>query len=177
MSTLGKYKSVIIDCEAEGGVQFIEKIRHMHPGKTIAFASGCYDIFQPGHGIFFEQMHEIADIVVIGIGRDSVLKALKPGRPINSEMNRVYVLASMKAVDYVIIDSSLVEQPGKIDFRLTLETLLPDYFVLNSDDSGIDTKRMLCEKLKIELRLVERIVPTFLDPTSTTEIINKIKNS
>jgi D-beta-D-heptose 7-phosphate kinase/D-beta-D-heptose 1-phosphate adenosyltransferase len=177
MSSLGRYQSLIIDCEAEGGLQAIKGIRSLHPGKTIAFASGCYDVFQPGHGIFFEQMHEIADIVVIGIGRDVVLKALKPGRPINSEMNRAYVLASMRSVDHVIIDSSFVEQPGKLDFRATLEALLPDYFILNSDDTSIDIKRKLCEQLNVELKLVDRIVPSFLDATSTTDIINKIKNS
>lgn len=37
-------------------------------------------------------------------------------------------------------------------------------------------KKELCKKLGIEIKFVKRLVPEYLKPTSTTEIINKLKN-
>ena len=170
---LGKYKRNIIDSENGIEAKKILLIRKNNPGKKIAFASGCYDILQPGHAVFFEQMKQYGDIVVIALGRDVVISALKPGRPINPEMNRAYLLASMKDVDYVIIDSPKMEE-GKIHFGETLKALKPDVFVLNDDDSSIDLKRKLCKKLKIKFVLVKREVPAFLKATSSSDIIEKI---
>lgn len=176
MSNLGRFRDIIIDSEAPDGEQRINAIRTENPGKTIGLASACVDILQPGHTIFFEQIKQIADVVVISLGRDSVVGALKPGRPIIPEGNRAYLVAAMKPVDYVVLGSSFVEE-GKVDFRRTLEVLKPDFFVLNSDDSALGIKRALCESLGITLKIVDRVVPDFLIPTSTTEIIDRIRSS
>ncbi len=155
----------------------LKKVRKNHPGKRIAFCTGCYDILQSGHAVFFSQCKELADILVVGIGRDSVISTLKgPGRPINPENNRLYLVAAMSDVDYTVLNGITV-QPGKIDFADVLEKLRPDIFVLNDDDSGIAAKQELCKKLGVEIRFVQRIVPEELEPTSTTRIIDKINFS
>jgi len=144
-------------------------------GKTIVFCSGCYDILQPGHVIFFNQCKEFGDILIVGIGRDSTIRQLKgENRPINHENNRAFLIASMENVDYVILNDKNI-LPGKIDFYDLLQRIKPDFFVLNEDDSAIEEKTKLCEKLRINLKLVKRIVPEYLFPTSSTEIINKAK--
>ncbi len=171
---LGKFKKLIIDSEIASEFSKIANIRGKNPGKTIVFASGCYDILQPGHCIFFEQMQAFGDLVVIGLGRDSTISKLKPGRPINEQMNRAYLLAAMKPIDYVIIGGSEIED-GKIEFGKVIRTLLPDVFVLNDDDSALSQKTKLCKDLGIKLVLVKRIVPDFLKATSTTAIIDRVK--
>lgn len=188
---IGKYKDIIFDSETPEGIKKISNIRENNPNAIIVFATGCMDIAQPGHPIFTEQLRLVGEniilererslantkvVVVVGIGRDSTLKTLKEGRPINPEMNRAYLVASYKEVDYVILNNSKIGE-GKVDFGGVLEILKPDVFVINSDDSAIETKSKLCKSLRIKFITVKRVVPEFLIPTSSTEIINKIENS
>ena len=58
-----------------------------------------------------------------------------------------------------------------VSHRDTLELELNR--VLNDDDSAVKEKKVLCNELNIELKLVPRTIPKFLKPTSSTEIINK----
>jgi cytidyltransferase-like protein len=147
-------------------------VREQHA--RIAMCSGCYDILQSGHAVFFQQCKAIAPILVVSVGCDATLAALKgPNRPINPEHNRLYLLASLAAVDYVVLgDSDLL--PGKIDFHSAARALRPDVFVLNEDDSAVAEKRKFLEALGVELAFVSRTTPDFLTPTSTTDIARKL---
>lgn len=150
----------------------LEGIRHRHEGKRIGICTGCFDILQSGHAVFFGQCKEHCDILVVVVGRACVVSKLKPGRPINPDNNRVYLLAALQDVDYAVLgDTSTL--PGKIDCFSVCDVLKPDVYILNDDDSGLDHKRDFCKERGIELRLVPRFVPEFLKATSTTEIINK----
>jgi cytidyltransferase-like protein len=152
-------------------------VRESAGGKKIVFCTGCYDILQSGHAVFFSQCKEFGDILVVGIGRDSVITRLKgPGRPINPENNRLYLVAAMHEVDYAVLNTEEI-LPGKIDYGTIIEKLRPDVFVLNDDDSGIEAKRGLCAHNGVEIKFVSRIVPEGLHPTSTTHIIDKINFS
>jgi cytidyltransferase-like protein len=145
--------------------------------KKIVFCTGCYDILQSGHAVFFNQCREFGDILVVGVGRDSVIASLKgPGRPVNPENNRIYLVAAMHDVDYAVLNTDEIK-PGKIDYGPIIENLRPDVFVLNDDDSAIEEKRDLCNRNGVEIRFVSRIVPEGLHPTSTTNIIDKINFS
>jgi cytidyltransferase-like protein len=149
-------------------------LRQKHSGKTIVFCTGCYDILQSGHAVFFNQCKELGDILVVGVGRDNVITQLKgPGRPVNPEINRLYLVAAMQDVDYAVLNGEEIKT-GKIDFENIIQQLRPDYFVLNDDDSGLETKQELCNKYGVEIKFVSRIVPEELEPTSTTRIIDKI---
>lgn len=168
---LGKWRSLIF---TSGDAP---KIRELAKGRDLVFCTGCYDILHSGHAIFFEQCRQNGSVVVVGLGRDSTITKLKgKERPINEEMNRAYLLASMKDVDYVIFNNDEIGE-GKIDFEGVIRDLKPATFVLNEDDSGVGAKRKLCEELGIKLVLVKREVPNFLRPTSTTAIIGKSKET
>lgn len=166
-----KIRSKVID------VQSLPEIRKANPGKKIVFCTGCYDILQSGHAVFFNQCKAYGDILVVGVGRDVVISQLKgPGRPVNPENNRVYLVASLMDVDYAVLNDTVI-LPGKIDFKNILEQLRPDIFILNDDDSGVDSKKAICDSLGIKIAFVSRIVPEELEPTSTTRIIDKINFS
>lgn len=155
----------------------LSEIKKIHRGKKIVFCTGCYDILQSGHAVFFNQCKEFGDILVVGVGRDNVISELKgPGRPVNPENNRVYLIASLQDVDYAVLNDSVI-LPGKIDFKNIVEELKPDIFILNDDDSGVEAKRAICDKLGIEIKFVQRVVPEELEPTSTTRIIDRINFS
>ncbi len=155
----------------------LKALRKKFRNKKIAFCTGCYDILQSGHAVFFNQCKELADILVVGVGSDSVITTLKgKGRPVNPENNRLYLVASLQDVDYAVLNGEEIKE-GKIDFENVICQLLPDIFVLNEDDSGIDYKRQLCDRIGTEIRFVKRIVPEELEATSTTKIIDKINFS
>jgi cytidyltransferase-like protein len=149
-------------------------IRQRHSNEKIVFCTGCYDILQSGHAVFFSQCRELGDRLVVGVGRDTVIRSLKgQDRPVNPEMNRLYLVAAMGDVSYAVLNDQELG-PGKIDFRDVLTLLHPDIFVVNDDDSAVEYKKQLCQDLGITIRFVSRIVPPELEPTSTSRIIDKI---
>ena len=153
----------------------MQELRKRHRDRKIVFATGCYDILQSGHAVFFNQCRQHGDILVVGVGRDRVVTELKgAGRPVNPENNRLYLVAAFQDVDYATLNDMDI-LPGKIDFRGVMEALRPDVFILNEDDSAVEEKRALCEQLGSELVFVNREVPEVLEPTSTSRIIDKIQ--
>jgi cytidyltransferase-like protein len=152
-------------------------LRQKHQGKTIVFATGCYDILQSGHAVFFNQCRSFGDILVVGVGKDETLRQLKgPGRPVNPENNRLYLVAAMEDVNFAVLNDNEIGD-GKIDFKQVMTKLRPDIFILNDDDSSIAPKQELCDSLGVKIEFVAREVPEELIPTSTTNIINKINYS
>jgi cytidyltransferase-like protein len=152
----------------------LEQLRATNKSKKIVFCTGCYDILQSGHAVFFNQCRQFGDILVVGVGRDKVISELKgPGRPVNPENNRVYLVAALEDVNYAVLNDARLSK-GKIDFSEILNKLRPDTFILNDDDSGIKEKRELCDSLGVKIEFVTRLVPSVLEATSTTRIIDKI---
>lgn len=152
----------------------LKQFREQHSNQKIIFCTGCYDIMQTGHAIFFNQCKAFGDILVVGVGRDETIRALKgPDRPVNPELNRLYLIAAMEDVDHALLnDQQIVE--GKIDFSQILEELRPDVFILNDDDNALKPKTNLCNDLGIKVQLVGRETLPELEATSTTSIIEKI---
>ncbi|HDR52905.1 MAG TPA: cytidyltransferase [Mariniphaga anaerophila] len=128
------------------------------------FVSGCYDLLHSGHVAFFKEASQFGDLYV-GIGSDKTIEELK-GRPtINSEQERLYMV---KAVRYVK-DAFINKGRGMMDFEQELHRLKPDIFVVNEDGYS-PAKKMLCDQLGIDLKVLERIPDAGLPPRSTTAI-------
>lgn len=152
----------------------LKRVRLLNAGKKIVFCTGYFDIFQSGHAIFLNQCKDFGDLLVVGIGRDQTIAKIKgPGRPINPERNRMFVVASIESVDYVTFNSEEI-LPGNIDFQEVLRQLHPDLLISTEDDPGILEKQSLCDSLGITFQLVPRLVPPELEPLSTSRIIDKI---
>src|SRR5580693_8024349 len=82
------------------------EVRNRHPGKTIVFTNGCFDILHAGHVRYLAAAKQLGDILVVGLNGDESVRELKgEGRPWNSQEDRAEVLAALEAVDYVIIFS------------------------------------------------------------------------
>ncbi|MGD7654657.1 MAG: adenylyltransferase/cytidyltransferase family protein [Verrucomicrobiales bacterium] len=142
----------------------------------VGVCTGCYDILQSGHAVFFEQCKEFCDTLIVVVGNGAAVAKLKPGRPLNPDPNRLFLVAALEAVDFALIgDEELL--PGKIDCYSLCDQLTPDVYILNDDDSGLAEKRAFCEARGIKLELVSRVVPAGLIPTSTTDIAEKLRNA
>lgn len=73
-------------------------------GKTIVFTNGVFDILHAGHVQFLRQAKELGDILIVGINSDSSTRRLKgERRPINSERDRMALVAALDPVDYVVL--------------------------------------------------------------------------
>jgi D-beta-D-heptose 7-phosphate kinase/D-beta-D-heptose 1-phosphate adenosyltransferase len=96
-------------------------------GQSVGFTNGCFDLIHPGHLSLLRQSRAECDRLVVGLNSDSSVKLLKgESRPLQGELARALVLASLEDVDMVVIFSD--ETP------LTLiSTLKPDVLVKGAD--------------------------------------------
>jgi rfaE bifunctional protein nucleotidyltransferase chain/domain len=80
------------------------EVRNQHPGKTIVFTNGCFDILHAGHVRYLAAAKQLGDILVVGLNGDASVRELKgEGRPVNSQEDRAEVMAALEAVNFVII--------------------------------------------------------------------------
>ena len=131
--------------------------------KKIVFTNGCFDILHIGHVKYLEKAKNFGDILILGLNSDDSTHRLKgKNRPINTQDDRAYILASLEVVDYVVIFNE--------DTPLDLIKLIkPDVLVKGGDYKG---KEVVGQDIAKELKLVQ-----FIDAKSTSKTIKKIRNS
>jgi rfaE bifunctional protein nucleotidyltransferase chain/domain len=73
-------------------------------GQRVAFANGCFDLIHVGHIRYLQDAKAQGDMLVVAINSDVSVGRLKgPGRPLQSEIERGEIIASIECVDYVIL--------------------------------------------------------------------------
>jgi D-glycero-beta-D-manno-heptose 1-phosphate adenylyltransferase len=72
--------------------------------KKIVFTNGCFDIIHRGHIDYLAKAAELGDVLIIGLNSDASVKRLKGGgRPVQDQLTRAHILASLFFISYVII--------------------------------------------------------------------------
>ncbi len=72
--------------------------------QKIVFTNGCFDILHLGHIDYLSKAADMGTKLVIGLNSDASTQKLKGNtRPINNELSRSHLLASLFFVDAVII--------------------------------------------------------------------------
>jgi D-beta-D-heptose 7-phosphate kinase/D-beta-D-heptose 1-phosphate adenosyltransferase len=101
--------------------------RWRHLGKKIGFTNGCFDLLHPGHVSLLDQAKSQCDRLVVGLNSDASVKRLKgETRPVQTETSRATVLASLAAVDLVVI----FEEDTPLEL---IKALKPDVLVKGAD--------------------------------------------
>jgi cytidyltransferase-like protein len=141
-----------------------------HNKKSI-FKSGCFDIMHIGHIEMLKSVREYADIIIVGVGTDANITTYKR-KPIFEEKNRLLFLSELECVDYVV----LLDEPmiGTIDHEQFLTLVRPDYYHLPDNDKSLKEKKIMANKLNIEILVdIETSVSNFdsVNP-HTTDILN-----
>lgn len=96
-------------------------------GNKIVFTNGCFDILHRGHVELLAQCRTFGDYVIVGLNADASVRKLKgEGRPVNDELSRAAVLASLTFVDAVI----LFEEDTPLNL---ITTIRPDILVKGGD--------------------------------------------
>lgn len=129
-------------------------------GKKIVFTNGCFDLIHTGHVRYLKEAKALGDILVVALNTDRSVSRLKPGRPIITETQRAEVVASLEAVDYVV----LFDEGTPYEL---IKFLRPEALVKGGD-------------WKVEDIVGHDLVPEthslpYIDGISTTEIIARIK--
>jgi D-beta-D-heptose 7-phosphate kinase/D-beta-D-heptose 1-phosphate adenosyltransferase len=130
-------------------------------GKKIIFTNGCFDLLHAGHVRYLETAKSFGDVLILALNSDRSVTALKgKDRPINTQMDRAYILAALEAVDYVVIFDE--DTPYNL-----IKAVKPHVLVKGGDYEGKD---VVGQDIANELKLVQ-----FVDGKSTTKTIEKIQ--
>lgn len=96
-------------------------------GKKVVFTNGCFDILHAGHVDYLNKARECGDALILGLNSDSSVRLIKgEKRPIVPQEERAYILAGLKAVDYV----TLFDEPTPKEI---ISELIPDVLVKGAD--------------------------------------------
>jgi rfaE bifunctional protein nucleotidyltransferase chain/domain len=135
-------------------------------GKKLVVTNGCFDILHVGHITYLENARNSGDALLIGVNSDVAVSGLKgPGRPVNSEMDRMQVLAALESVDAV----SLFGDRTATHF---LTMAQPDIYVKGGDytlETLNQEERRAVENVGGKIVLVP-----FVPGKSTTGLLEKI---
>jgi D-beta-D-heptose 7-phosphate kinase/D-beta-D-heptose 1-phosphate adenosyltransferase len=106
--------------------------------------NGTFDIVHRGHLELLQYAKSLGDYLLVAIDTDRRVTELKgPARPINNQSDRMYMLNSLKCVDYVKTFDSTE------DLIELMQTYRPDVYVKGSDwkqDKG-STAEKYCDRV------------------------------
>lgn len=96
-------------------------------GERVVMTNGCFDILHAGHVSYLQEAKALGDRLIVAVNDDESVARIKGcGRPINTLVDRMAVLAGLAAVDWVVPFST--DTPAELVARV-----LPDVLVKGGD--------------------------------------------
>jgi D-beta-D-heptose 7-phosphate kinase/D-beta-D-heptose 1-phosphate adenosyltransferase len=136
-------------------------------GRTIVFTNGCFDVLHRGHTSYLAQAARLGDVLVVAVNSDRSVRELKGhDRPINSDVDRAAVVASLKCVSYVTVFDTDTPIP-------LLERLQPDIYAKGGDY----TPEMLAETAVVQSYGGEVRILDYVPAQSTTGVVSRIRGA
>jgi rfaE bifunctional protein nucleotidyltransferase chain/domain len=132
--------------------------------KKLVFTNGVFDILHHGHVSYLKEARNLGDALVIGCNADGSVRRLKgEKRPLQNEIDRANILASLKSTDCVAIFDD--------DTPLSLiEYIIPDILVKGADWS-IDN---VVGREVVEKHGGKVLTIPFLEGRSTTGVVETV---
>jgi len=135
--------------------------------QRIVFTNGCFDLLHYGHLHYLAEAKSLGDKLIIGVNASDSVKRLKgTHRPINDDLTRFYLLASLTFVDAVI------EFHEDTPLEL-IKTVQPDILVKGGDWLP---EQIVGAEVVLKSGGEVKSLP-YIKGYSTTNIEHKIKNS
>lgn len=133
---------------------------------TVVFTNGCFDLLHRGHIEYLANAADLGTKLIIGLNTDESVRRQGKGanRPLQDEVSRSLLLASLHFVDLVI----MFDEDTPLDL---IKSIQPDILVKGADykvEEIVGHKEVQAYGGK-----VERI--SFIEGYSTTKIIEKAK--
>lgn len=136
-------------------------------GKKVVFTNGCFDILHYGHLHYLAEAKGLGDILIIGANSAESITRLKgANRPIQDELTRYHMLASLIFVDVVTV----FEDDTPLEL---IRAIRPDILVKGGDwkpEQIVGAEIVLADGGEV------KSLP-FVDGFSTTNIERKILGS
>ena len=100
--------------------------------EKIVFTNGCFDLLHLGHIDYLEKARQLGTKLIVGVNTDASVSRLKgPTRPLQDEMSRARLMASLLFVDAVVLFDE--DTPYEL-----IKQVQPDVLV-KGNDYTIDT--------------------------------------
>lgn len=133
--------------------------------QTVVFTNGCFDVLHRGHVEYLAGARALGNLLVVGLNDDDSVRRLKgPGRPVNGQDDRAFVLAGLEAVDYVTLFAE--DTPREL-----IAALLPDVLVKGGDYS----RETIVGAAEVEAAGGRVVVAPLVPGRSTTTIIERMR--
>lgn len=133
--------------------------------RKVVFTNGCFDIIHRGHVEYLAKAADYGNELVIGLNTDNSVRRLKgETRPVQDEMARAAIMASLQFVSAVILFDE--DTPYEL-----IKKVQPDVLIKGSDYNIEDIVGYDIVKAKGG----EIITMDFVEGYSTTSIIEKLK--
>ena len=134
--------------------------------RPLVLTNGCFDVLHRGHVTYLAQARALGAALVVGVNSDASVKRLGKGddRPLNSQEDRMAVLAALQAVDLVVV----FDEDTPLNLILACR---PDVLVKGGD--WAPDKIVGAREVQGWGGTVHSI--PFLHPHSTTALLNKIR--
>lgn len=134
-------------------------------GDRMVFTNGCFDILHAGHLHLLSGCAALGERVIVGVNSDASVKRLKgESRPVNSEQNRMHLLAANIFTDAVILFSE--DTPENL-----IQAIKPDVLVKGGDWQ----KEKIVGAAFVESYGGRVVTIPYLEGYSTTSIIGKVQ--
>lgn len=96
-------------------------------GQKVVFTNGCFDLLHYGHIHYLAEARDLGDKLIVAMNSASSVRRLKgEHRPINDELTRQFLLASLQFIDAV----TSFDEDTPFDL---IQTVMPDILVKGGD--------------------------------------------
>jgi len=132
-------------------------------GRSVAFTNGCFDILHRGHVTYLQFARDQADALCVGLNSDASVRRNKgEKRPIHCEEDRAWVIASLAAVDCVVLFDE--DEP-----RDLIEQILPQVLI-----KGRDWAHYVSGREVVEANGGRVVLADMVEGRSTTGTIERV---
>lgn len=131
--------------------------------QSMVLVGGCFDILHIGHIKFLTAVKKSQSCLIIILENDAKVNKLKGvNRPFFSQLERAEVLASLLAVNYVLL---LGDMKKDHDYQELVIKISPNFIGATEDDPLLKIKKSLADKIGAEIIIVPKV-----EMHSTTKI-------
>lgn len=140
--------------------------RYRDAGRRVVFTNGCFDVLHSGHVAYLQQARRLGDVLIVAVNSDASIRSLKgPMRPVNSQEDRMAVIAGLSAVDIVVMFDGV--SPTAL-----LEDVRPQIYAKGGDHRAeLLPEAPLVERLGGEVKIMD-----YVPDRSTSILIERIRS-
>lgn len=129
---------------------------------------GCFDVLHYGHVRFLEEAKKQGGYLIIALESDTSITKWKKRAPIHDMAKRAHNLASLRAVDEIIL---LPPLQGYDDYLSLVKSIHPKVIAMTDGDPQMDNKRK--QGVAVGAKVV--VVTTRIEPFSSSKIIQSLQ--